>query len=1681
MLSTSNLKSAQAATYFEKDDYYSHEEGPNESRWFGVGAEQLQLTGGVKQETFQQVLNGKAPDGQPLFSRKIDPAKRRAATDFTFSAPKSVSVAALVQGDRRVVEAHRRAVDRTLQVLEDRYSETRVTTDIGRRTVKTGNLIAAIFPHGTSREAEPQLHSHCVVMNATQLKNGGWYSFLNDSAIMNKKLLGQIYQNELAVELKKIGYEVEQREHGQFDIKSYSPELLETFSTRRGQIESLMAKWRASGKVVRDADGKAIRSELLLREVANLKTRKAKPQIVEAGQLLQSWQSVLAMRGMRLPELPGEQAAVENAETEAGAGVVVEERAIAPLSVIEDAIAHCGERDAIFKTTAIEKFAFEHHIGNVSVADLGSAIATHPELLKVDEKKGKVTTQSALQLELSTIRLMQQGQGKVRAIASDETIAAKCEGSSLSEEQRSAIATSCQSLDQVIGWQGAAGAGKTYALNALREIAEAQGYEVSGYAPSSAAAHELGASLSIETNTVARLLLEPSAADPDSGEQRKLWLIDEAGLLSMRDARALLTKANENKARVVLVGDTRQLSAVEAGNPFRSLQASGMVTAHLDQARRQEQAKLRQAVQMISQGEVGAGIQVLNRSGCISEIKNEETRATQLVDDFLALSPNERAQTLLLSGTNANRLALTAQIRVGLQAEGALGEDVYEMRSLQRKDLTQVQGRYAGHYAVGDVVVPIRDYRRQGLERNQQYRVSAVDTTSNRLVLEAPDNQLIQIDPSQCERKAVYTTLNVAIAVGDRLKWTKNNRVAGTRNGQQFTLESITPEGIAQIANDQGERRTADLSSGAQHIDYAWVSTTYSSQGKTAGAVMALMDKTTNKEAFYVATSRAKQRVQFYTSSVEDLQELAERSRANENVSDYLPLFDLTQLEITQQERPNDELIADEQAAADNAGEASRVADGGSRRGQPTVDDADRPSAEADIRARSITSQYVEDVRRVGAGIEERRRTEELCGQVERFGEAAQWIDGGAEQLALTAAAADRLNGQLERQTERAGASAAELVDSVGSENLELEDAQLDELSDLQPPTSDASLAQLSYSLPEITGGGLILTQQTVARQTTDSDVEEADYNINGDLGPLLIRDDNQIPAEANTEAEVIAPQYVGDVRRIVAGIEERRRTEELAEQIEQFKGAVAALNSCGETIAPTTIAAVRLAHQLERQAQRSVELTKKLIEPISLKQAELPVEPLVLQPPEQDTPLEKQLDAFADTLGYQPGDRLYVRALLPKHLSDELALKHRLKFETGKEGKTRLIPNTRRGYLTVGSWAFTHIRKDKAPAVHPDGLAKLTELNKEGRGVYFVVNPGGEKDGDITSARSLFWENDDKTKAEQIEQATTSGIPLGAVIETNKSVHCYAPLSTPITDLDAWKQLQERLIQKMAADPAIRNSSRLMRLPGFDHVRVEGEGHAEKLVFTPVTLRHIDQTAQVSVSEVTNKLPQWDETLWAKASKQKRGKRSQRDTATAPTMAVDNPWDIRNFSQYLNGDQYSQNGWLQVQCPHHGSEGSSGTSLGINEETGQYTCHGGCDSKDVYKAAWELSESRGWQPPKKARAVTVDPETAPSSGNITAVPALPKQPSRWERYSASIDAPPGPQRDLRIAKRAITDGLSKKQAISLLAKNSPKAQKLYHDEGSTPAYNYVSMVVKAAQQQSAQSQMHLKGRSAER
>ena len=274
MLSLANVSAAQAENYYERDDYYTQGDPDlqSDSQWQGNGAEKLGLDGAVDKQIFQQLLHGQTPDGKSLHSRAINPEKHRAATDYTFSAPKSVSIAALIQKDKRVIAAHDEAVKTALSVLENRYAQTRVRRGPGiREKVNTRNIIAATFRHETSREQDPQLHTHCVVINATQMENGKWQSLSNEEVLNNQKLLGEIYQNELAVQLRKHGYEIEPNGSGQFEFKGYEQPLLDLFSTRTQQIEQYIERWEDS---IKEAGGKPLNANQKKRATIATRLRK---------------------------------------------------------------------------------------------------------------------------------------------------------------------------------------------------------------------------------------------------------------------------------------------------------------------------------------------------------------------------------------------------------------------------------------------------------------------------------------------------------------------------------------------------------------------------------------------------------------------------------------------------------------------------------------------------------------------------------------------------------------------------------------------------------------------------------------------------------------------------------------------------------------------------------------------------------------------------------------------------------------------------------------------------------------------------------------------------------------------------------------------------------------------------------------------------------------------------------------------------------------------------------------------------------------------------------------------------------------------------------------------------------------------------------------------------------------
>ncbi|MFN6562415.1 MAG: MobF family relaxase [Nostoc sp. ChiSLP01] len=847
MLTAANVCSEMAVNYFIKNYYHQ-----GKSRWSGEGAAKLGLLGGVDDEqAFKNVIQGLTPDGtEQLNARVVKPEERRAALDCTFSAPKSVSLMALVGGDERLIQAHHQALEKVLKLMEQRYACTRVTQSNGRHRENTGNLVVAQFDHIESRSLDPHLHTHCLLMNMTQTSDGKWMSLVNSEIFANKKFLGMAYQSYLASEVHKLGYELEQRQHGQFEIEGFLEQDLVEFSKRRQQIVTAVgasSSWSEREKAW---------------DISRARKEKISPQ-----ELIARWQDEAAALGISFvkPESPNTKVIQDSLGQQN------------LFDTLNDAIAHCSQRNVAFKQEDLEKFILEERLLS-DVTALEPLIKQHQELIALPRLERRYTTWAAVKRELATIELMQSGLGLLSPMSQKEVVQSRLEKTNLNQGQRQAVETAALTQDQFVAWQGVAGAGKTFALKELKAIATDAGYTIKGFAPSSMAAKVLSEELGIQGETVASLLVsEP----PKEVETNQLWIVDEAGLLSAKDAHALLQKASLEGARLLLVGDTKQLSAVEAGNPFKSLQQAGIKTAHLTQSNRQRNPELKIAVDLIADGRVEAGFKQLEAIGSIQEV-SPDTKLEMIAAEYMAMSWSERGRTLILAGTNTEKLAITQAVRAKLKHEGSLGTTA-NITQLQAKNLTKVQMRYTHNFELGDVVMPTRNYKRRGLEKGKLYEVVGKDI--HRLTLKTHDGKYFEVDT--LFEKAVYQRHRIEIAVGDRLQWKKNNRQLERRNGQEFVVRAIEGDNAQIQYLDSTRTETINLKE-AQTLDYALVSTIYSSQGKTANQALIAADYTIGQESFYVAISRARHNVKLYTCNKQELLELAQSSKANENALSML-------------------------------------------------------------------------------------------------------------------------------------------------------------------------------------------------------------------------------------------------------------------------------------------------------------------------------------------------------------------------------------------------------------------------------------------------------------------------------------------------------------------------------------------------------------------------------------------------------------------------------------------------------------------------------------------------------------------------------------------------------------------------------------------------------------------------
>ena len=929
MLSIGALSSAaQGASYYERDGYYARDDPEHmaASAWAGRGAGELGLKGPVDPETFRAVLEGKVPDGsgQQLGRRAKDgEILHRPGRDLTFSAPKSVSIAALVGGDGRVVEAHDRAVAATLAWIEKNAAETRMKDPETGKMARTGNqkIVAATFRHDTSRNLDPQLHTHSVIANMVQGEDGKWRSMANEGLYERQKLVGMLYRNELAGGLARLGYDIEKTHaDGRFEIAGVPREAIESFSTRRAEIEAAMND-RALG---------ATADSPRLAERAALMTRAAKRDI-DRGELSGVWAKQATDLGLDARALvaeaagnaavPAREAAAEPAtgpgetrqpgaqaldgigaarQPDASAmdrpSVAAEVPQASPaVEAVTWAMAHLSEREAVFARADLLAAVLAHAPGRVTIAEAEREVAALEKAgtlhaVNIPGAEDSLATAKTVAEERETVASMRAGQGRGAAPMRSWQVQGHLNKGPLTEGQKAAVKLILSAKDRVVGVQGYAGTGKTTMLDRARVLAEKKGYSMAGLAPSASAVQTLAAEAGIESETL-QMFLARNAGVAEGRLTRKgaremraafaktILVVDEGSLASTVQARDLLRIANELRIpRVVLVGDARQLDAVDAGKPFAQLQAAGMQTAVMDEIVRQRDPALKEAVEASLKGEIHRAFDKLG--GNVAEVKPDNI-AGAVAARWLRLSPEQRENTGVMAPSHELRREINGHVRDRLAREGRIHGSTMESERLVSKGYTNAEKALAGNYAAGDVVAFHRPYKRIGVGKGDERRVAGVDHKARAVLLDDGRGGRVAWKPEEIGGRRggseVYRAEEIELRAGDRIRWTRNDAGLGLVNSRTAEVLSAANGRVTFRLEDGKTLELGRNDPQLRHLDHAWASTVHAFQGRTVDNVIAAMEARhphlTTQKSFYVEISRARDRAELVTDDAAGLRE----------------------------------------------------------------------------------------------------------------------------------------------------------------------------------------------------------------------------------------------------------------------------------------------------------------------------------------------------------------------------------------------------------------------------------------------------------------------------------------------------------------------------------------------------------------------------------------------------------------------------------------------------------------------------------------------------------------------------------------------------------------------------------------------------------------------------------------
>jgi len=863
------LSAGQAQSYHQKEftsreqNYWSQRGVVGE--WQGRLAAPLGLAGAVSADDFSKLSQGQHPEtGEQLVRQRasygyqdvdgkiIKTMEHRAGWDATFSAPKSVSLTALVGGDDRVREAHRDSVRIALEQLEH-YTQARIGGNHPPET--TGKFVAAKFEHDTARPVDgyvaPQLHTHAVIFNLTEREDGQPRAVQPQSLFDSQQFATAVYQSELTFRLKELGYEITVGRSGAPEVKGYSQEYLDASSPRSQQIREYLERTGRHGKEAA--------------EIAAHSTRDKK-EIHSPGEVMAAHRKLAADFGNQAD-------AVVRAARER---VQHQKKPVNSFDRVRESLTFSRdknfEREAVVDERALIRDGLRRGMGDVTYAQVRSNLDAR---IVSGEFQGVVqaampgrqfTTAKTIAAEHEIVSRVREGRNHAEPLLSrSQAISVADQNPHLNRTQRTVVEDVLSSPDRIQGIQGFAGSGKTTTLSVIRSAAESQGYQVKGFAPTSRAARQLDEA-GVPAGTLQGYLARPVTTVPP--DQRNLYFVDESSLASTNQMCEFLSRLTPQD-RVLLIGDTRQHQGVEAGRPFEQLQEAGMRTAKLDEIVRQKDPALKSAVEMLATGQVSAALDALQKQGRVMEIPSAEERHRAIARSYV----ESAEKTLIVSPDNASRRELNSAVRQELKANGTVAPEDHRFHILvQRQDMTGAERSWAGRYEINDVVRYSRGSKSAGIEAGEYRTVVGVNSGSNLLTVEKSTGVLTNYDPRRLTGVNVYREVVQEFSVGDRIQFTAPNKSLGTANRDLATIESVASDGVITARLDNN-RRVEFHAQQHRHFDHGYAVTSHSSQGLTAERVLVNADTSVHPDLLnsrfgYVSISRASHEAALYTNDM---------------------------------------------------------------------------------------------------------------------------------------------------------------------------------------------------------------------------------------------------------------------------------------------------------------------------------------------------------------------------------------------------------------------------------------------------------------------------------------------------------------------------------------------------------------------------------------------------------------------------------------------------------------------------------------------------------------------------------------------------------------------------------------------------------------------------------------------